>query len=284
MWYKLSPGERTHVVNTNNTILYTYAKSPSEKKWAGSHRVNLGSESEPQYVNFSERRIGIDVPEEWTISFSSRDGDSDSPKVQIRYSIWNDTSEVVSFRVPGGDEHSLAPGKRGSYRSSTIAEKMKIFVHNTQRTYALTSGNHKFHWMNSKNRIGFDLRYDNDTERTQPQPAQMTVRHNDESNGRSYVYAMTAGSDSELRVSRGDILIHIGRFIGVTSRNGEEFVRYRLTYTNNTAPEWAMRATNEDRYEAWVPLDGNGVIRYSEDRGSTFVDESLVPPAGRCVR
>ncbi len=64
---------------------------------------------------------------------------------------------------------------------------------------------------------------------------------------------------------------------------GQHYFRYQLTYTSNTGPEWALQATRENRYEVWLPADGAGTFVYSADNGRTFVDESLVPMAGRCV-
>jgi len=114
-------------------------------------------------------------------------------------------------------------------------------------------------------------------------PTKMTTYHRD-SNGRTYAYSMTAGGRSQLRVERPGKLLHVGQFIRTTTRKGEAYGRYRFTYTSDTAPSWAINATNRRTYEAWVPLDGEGVILYSANRGNTFVPESEVPPAGYARR
>jgi hypothetical protein len=162
LWYNLGPGQRLHVVNTNNTILYTYAKSQSGKEWAGSHHVDMGKSHNPRYLGFREQRIGIDVPEEWTFPFTSRTDGSDLRKHEIRYSVWNDSKTNVRFRLPSGKSYTLAPGETGTYHNEGIADHLKIHVFNTERDYVLTSGKHKFFWMKDKNRLGFDLRYDKD--------------------------------------------------------------------------------------------------------------------------
>lgn len=155
-WFNLSPGERSHVANTNNTFVYTYAKSPSGKEWVGSHRRNIGSPSRPEYVRFSERRVSIDVPEEWTFSFQSRDEDVEEEKTEIRYSIWNDTDDRVTFRLPSGRTYTLEPGDTKSRTSRAVGDKLKLHVENTDKNYALMNGKHKFFWSRSKNRIGFN--------------------------------------------------------------------------------------------------------------------------------
>ncbi len=155
-WYNLSPGERTHVTNTSNTILYTYAKASSGKVWRGSHRVNLGRET----LEFAERRVGIDVPEEWTFAFSARDEDEE--RVAIRYTLWNATQQTVRFRLPSGETYSLNAGERNSYRNTGLARNLKIHVLNTGKQHVLTNGNHKFWWKRGENRVALDLKYDRD--------------------------------------------------------------------------------------------------------------------------
>ena len=161
-WYKLSPGKRIDVVKTNNTILYTYAKSEAGTEWKGSHRVNLGKQDRPNYVQFNEKRIGIDVPEEWTFAFTSRNDAADGEKKEIRYSLWNDTKRNVKFRLPSGKTYTLSPGERETYHNEGVADQLNIHVYDNDRDYVLTSGKHKFFWMNEKNRLGFDVRYDKD--------------------------------------------------------------------------------------------------------------------------
>lgn len=155
-WYKLNPGERAHVADTNNTIVYTYAKSDSGKEWAGSHRVNVGTSSKPNYLEFTQRYVGIDVPEEWTFSFSSR-----KEIVKIEYTIWNDTGRTVRFSMqPSGKSYVLEAGKTFSGTSNEIDGKSpRITLSDSGRTIALTSGKHKFWWKRDAFRVALDLNY-----------------------------------------------------------------------------------------------------------------------------
>jgi len=116
-----------------------------------------------------------------------------------------------------------------------------------------------------------------------PLPRFAMMAHTDESNGRTYVYSISAGHQSRLRITRESNLLHEGVFKGTAQREGEPYFRYQFTFTSDTAPVWALQATRENRYEVWLPADGSGRTVYSADNGHTFVDEALVPPAGRCA-
>jgi hypothetical protein len=154
-WYELNPGQKIHVANTNNIIVYTYAKSSSGKVWSGSHGVRVGN----NVLQFSQRYIGIGVPEDWTINFTANNSE---PPVEIRYTILNGTKQNVRFRLPTGKTYSLNPGQRANYQNRGVASDLKIHVLDTGKTYTLTNGNHKFWWKAKENRVAFDLKYDKD--------------------------------------------------------------------------------------------------------------------------
>jgi hypothetical protein len=161
-WYKLKPGERAHVVDTNNGIAYTYAKSDSGKEWSGSHRVNVGTSSNPNYLEFKQRYVGppvkVDVPEEWTYSFSAQKEEI----VKIKYSIWNDTGRTVRFLMqPSGKSYFLEAGKTFSGTSSQIDGKdPTITLSDSGRTIDIVSGKHKFWWKRDASRVALDLNYE----------------------------------------------------------------------------------------------------------------------------
>ena len=115
-------------------------------------------------------------------------------------------------------------------------------------------------------------------------PECMTLKHFDQCNGRTFYYKLTAGDNSWLKVYRPGKLLHEADYIGTDSVNGKTYFRYRIYYTSDTAPNWAIRATNDNRYEIYIPISGCGTILYSDNRGRSFVDESDVPPAGYAKR
>ncbi len=77
---------------------------------------------------------------------------------RVRYTLWNDSGQDVSFRLPTGRSYRLRPGQRGEYTSSGDGP-LTILVHNSGRKYTLKSGNHRFWWMASETRVGLDLNY-----------------------------------------------------------------------------------------------------------------------------
>ena len=115
-------------------------------------------------------------------------------------------------------------------------------------------------------------------------PECMTLKHFDQCNGRTYYYKLTAGENSWLKVYRPGLLIHEADFIGTDVVKGKTYFRYRVYYTTDISPNWAIRATNDNRYEIYIPVSGCGTILYSDNRGRSFVDESDVPPAGYAKR
>lgn len=114
-------------------------------------------------------------------------------------------------------------------------------------------------------------------------PRKVLASHFDQGRERTYVYQQSGGPQSRLRVirpGRPEIEIHNSRYVGSAELGGKPYWRYRVTFTNKYGPDWVLRATNEDRYEIWFPKGGDGFVRYSEDRGQTFVPEFSVPMAG----
>jgi hypothetical protein len=58
---------------------------------------------------------------------------------------------------PSGRSYVLESGKTFTGTSSQIdGQPPMMTIANTGRSYRLTSGNHKFWWMKSEDRIGFD--------------------------------------------------------------------------------------------------------------------------------
>ena len=80
---------------------------------------------------------------------------------RIEYTLLNDTSKTVRFRLPSGETYSLEPGKRGNYKNSGSPDKLLIHVFNSNKSYKLVSGNHKFWWMKKENQVAFDLNFKN---------------------------------------------------------------------------------------------------------------------------
>lgn len=77
---------------------------------------------------------------------------------KVRYTIRNDSGRTVRFSMrPSGKSYELAAGRTFTGTSSQIDGKPpSMTITNTGRTYRLTSGDHKFWWMKSEGRIGFD--------------------------------------------------------------------------------------------------------------------------------
>jgi hypothetical protein len=77
---------------------------------------------------------------------------------KIRYTIRNDSGRSVRFKMkPSGKEYTLPAGETFRGVSSEVDGKApSISIDNTNRTYRLTQGDHKFWWMRSEQRIGFD--------------------------------------------------------------------------------------------------------------------------------
>ncbi len=155
-WYKLAPGERSHIVNTNNVIVYTYAKTQSGRRWAGTHPVDIRNNNSSETLMFSKRYVGLSVPHEHTFGFSPR-LENDMPTERIKYTIRNDSGREVQFLLPSGRKYALGPGQSGDYTNSGSADELRIRILNTGRDYPLTSGQHRLWWMSKSQRVGFDL-------------------------------------------------------------------------------------------------------------------------------
>ena len=78
---------------------------------------------------------------------------------EIRYTIWNDSARTVKFRLPTGRTYRLRPDERGHYKNSSKDGNFKMYVFNTELTYKLESGDHKFRWNKEKGRIWFVKNY-----------------------------------------------------------------------------------------------------------------------------
>lgn len=78
--------------------------------------------------------------------------------VKIKYTIKNDSGRVVRFQMkPSGKSYALDPGRVFSGTSHEIGGRAPtVTLSDSDRTFRLTAGNHKFWWMNSERRIGFD--------------------------------------------------------------------------------------------------------------------------------
>lgn len=82
---------------------------------------------------------------------------------KLRYTLWNGSDTIVKFRLPSGKTYTLMPGERGSYSNAIRpGRKLEIVVLNTNRSYSLKPGNHKFFWNSKAKRIGFNKNYDKD--------------------------------------------------------------------------------------------------------------------------
>jgi len=83
-----------------------------------------------------------------------------SRKVQVKYTIRNDSGRTVRFTVyPSGKSYTLAAGRTFSGTSTDDGRAPRMRVHSTGKTYSLKSGAHKFWWMRSSGRVGFDMNY-----------------------------------------------------------------------------------------------------------------------------
>jgi hypothetical protein len=82
--------------------------------------------------------------------------------VKISFTLLNGSGRKVEFRLPSGNVFDLEDGEKKRYNVSATPDELNIDVLTTGKTYDLTEGNHKFHWMKSKNRIGFDMKHDED--------------------------------------------------------------------------------------------------------------------------
>jgi len=80
---------------------------------------------------------------------------------KIRYSIYNGSGRTVRVRMsPTGNVYRFRPGQTRSFTSSQVNGRLpSLYVYNSRRSYQLTSGQHKFWWNRTKNRIGFDRNY-----------------------------------------------------------------------------------------------------------------------------
>ena len=78
--------------------------------------------------------------------------------VKIEYTIKNNSGRVVRFQMqPSGKSYTLDAGKTFSGTSHEIdGTAPTITLSDSNHTYKLTVGNHKFWWMSDKTRIGFD--------------------------------------------------------------------------------------------------------------------------------
>lgn len=78
--------------------------------------------------------------------------------VPIKYTIKNASGRGVRFKMePSGKSYVLDAGKTFSGTSHEVNGKAPtITITNSGRTYKLTAGDHKFWWMSSENRVGFD--------------------------------------------------------------------------------------------------------------------------------
>lgn len=78
--------------------------------------------------------------------------------VAVRYTIENTSGRDIRFEMqPSGKNYKLEAGKtfKGtSYEINGKAPTMKVT--DTNRTYKLTAGDHKFFWMKKEDRVGFD--------------------------------------------------------------------------------------------------------------------------------
>lgn len=81
-------------------------------------------------------------------------------EVAVRYTIYNGSDRTVNFRmIPSNRQYSLAAGRTFTGNSVGPGKAPQIQILDTNRTYTLTNGSHKFWWMQREGRIGFDKNY-----------------------------------------------------------------------------------------------------------------------------
>lgn len=113
--------------------------SKTEKNWKGERSSKAGAVMLYDYAVYGPRGTG-------------------STTSKVRYTIRNDSGRTVRFSMrPSGKSYELAAGRTFTGTSSQVDGKPpSMTITNTGCTYRLTSGNHKFWWMKSEGRIGFD--------------------------------------------------------------------------------------------------------------------------------
>jgi hypothetical protein len=81
---------------------------------------------------------------------------------KVEYTIRNDSGRVVRFSMqPSGRSYALDPSNTFRGVSNKVNGKSPtVTLTDTGRTYRLDAGNHKFWWMKSEGRIGFDRNID----------------------------------------------------------------------------------------------------------------------------
>ena len=84
---------------------------------------------------------------------------SGNSKITFTYTLWNNSNETVRIKLPSGKDYILKQGEKGSYKFTGYKPEAKIHVYNTGKTYHLEGGDHKFWWIRSESRVGFDLNY-----------------------------------------------------------------------------------------------------------------------------
>jgi len=101
-----------------------------------------------------------------------------------------------------------------------------------------------------------------------------------QNNGRTYWYVQSGGRDSSLRVGRDSTGIHTAVFAGFARLHDRGYCRYRVTWGNETTPQWVMQAIQAGRFEIWFPETGVGTVYYSANGGQSFVTPADVPMSG----
>lgn len=113
--------------------------SKTEKNWKGERSSKAGAVMLYDYAVYGPQGTG-------------------STTSKVRYTIRNDSGRTVRFSMrPSGRSYVLESGRTFTGTSSQVdGQPPTMTVTNSGRTYRLTSGNHKFWWMKSEGRVGFD--------------------------------------------------------------------------------------------------------------------------------
>lgn len=78
--------------------------------------------------------------------------------VKVKYTIKNESDKTVRFSMkPSGKSYTLAAGKLFTGTSNEVNGKApSMTLADSNKTYKLTAGNHRFWWMAKEKRVGFD--------------------------------------------------------------------------------------------------------------------------------
>jgi len=111
-------------------------------------------------------------------------------------------------------------------------------------------------------------------------PIQLKSLHFDSEKKRTYRYEQTgANAGGFLNVfNQENAQIHVGRYSGTQKIGKDEYHGYKLEFTSQTAPQWALDATSAGKYYIYLPALGYGKAIYVND--GKIVPDRDVPPAG----